>query len=328
MEKGRYFEYIFSLSQTKMKQLAAKELTKYFSEDKIVETKDYIYAIGDIPIALIAHLDTVWEDSPPKYTFFDPFKNVMWAPNGLGADDRAGVLAIFEILGTGLRPSVIFTTNEEIGGLGAEALASNPCPFEDLHYMIELDRRGKNDCVFYDCESKPFQKYIESFGFDTAIGSFSDISMLCGSWEICGVNLSIGYYNEHTPREILFLNSMYTTISRVIKMLKVKEIPEFVWEGVSYIPHFTDWYNFLKKTPPEHTACKHCLKHLVDQEGVGAMTEHGGIAYYCFDCMPHFVSYCPRCGEPFENSEGIASDKFCPDCRIIMGGDTYDTFKF
>ena len=237
-EKFKHFEHIFSLTQKQLMEEVENKLTQYYPIDKIVIDNDYIYAIGTIPIALVAHLDTVWEDAPPSFTLFDPFRNVMWAPNGLGADDRAGVLAIFEILKLGLLPHVIFTTDEEIGGIGASSLAFLECPFSDLRYLIELDRRGREDCVFYDCENKDFQKYIENFGFKTAMGTFSDISMLCGAWEKCGVNLSIGYLHEHTHKEMLFINSMYMTIAKVVKMLKCKQIPEFKWEGLTYIPYF------------------------------------------------------------------------------------------
>ena len=313
-EKGKYFEYIFSLTQKQMKAVAADELKKHFAAQNIVETKEYIYAIGDIPIALVAHLDTVWEDAPPRFTFFDPFKNVMWAPNGLGADDRAGVIAIFEILRTGLRPHVIFTTDEEIGALGAEALVHEDCPFKDLRYLIELDRRGKNDCVFYDCETEDFINYVESFGFETAMGSFSDISILCGAWEVCGVNLSIGYYNEHTQREMLFLNSMYNTITRVIKMLKEKDIPHFIWEGVSYFPQF-NWINYMDYAQPNmQFACKCCHKPLSFQEATSARTENGGIAYYCLDCFPKHVAYCDRCGIAYECDQGVTHSGFCENC--------------
>ena len=40
-------------------------------------------------------------------------KNVMISPDGLGADDRAGVFMIMNIVKAGFRPHVIFTTDEE-----------------------------------------------------------------------------------------------------------------------------------------------------------------------------------------------------------------------
>jgi putative aminopeptidase FrvX len=81
---------------------------------------------------------------------------VIWSPDALGADDRAGVFAIIKILQSGLRPHIIFTTDEETGGYGAKALTSNACPFQDVRYFIELDRQGALDCVFYNCDNKHF----------------------------------------------------------------------------------------------------------------------------------------------------------------------------
>ena len=64
----------------------------------IVKVGDgFILAQGELPIALAAHLDTVTElldKKPPEEIFYDSEAQVMWSPDGLGADDRAGVFAI------------------------------------------------------------------------------------------------------------------------------------------------------------------------------------------------------------------------------------------
>ena len=112
------------------------------------------------------------------------------------------------------------------------------CPFEDLKYIIELDRQGTNDCVFYNCSNEEFTNYIEQFGFITDWGTFSDISDICPMWEIAGVNLSIGYKNEHTQVETLNTDVLYSTIKKVEKMLdEAKSIKQF-----EYIDDFGSVY--------------------------------------------------------------------------------------
>ena len=86
----------------------------YFYE-QVTVADDYVYAIGDIPIALVAHLDTVHR-TPVRDLYYDQSKGVLWSPEGIGADDRAGVFAILNIIKSGLKPSVIFTKDEEQGG--------------------------------------------------------------------------------------------------------------------------------------------------------------------------------------------------------------------
>ena len=222
----KLFEQLVGLRQAALKKVLSNCLKRYYPA--VVETGDYIYCEGTIPIALVAHMDTVFKD-PATEVFYDTRKNVVISPQGLGADDRAGVFAILKIVQTGLRPHIIFTTDEEKGCIGADQLALLECPFEDLRYIIELDRRGADDCVFYDCDNKEFIKYVESFGFVEAWGSFTDICCLMSAWGVAGVNLSVGYRDEHSQHETLWVGNLLNTIEKVKKMLsvEVKDIPQF-----------------------------------------------------------------------------------------------------
>ena len=191
----------------------------YKYSETIIENDFYLYAPGDIPVMLVAHLDTVFPESS-KELYFDPVKEVLWSPDGAGFDDRAGVLGILTILSFGLKPHILFTMGEEKGGKGAQRAVSTLKLRNKFKYIIELDRRGRNDCVFYDCGNHKFIKYVQTFGFDFATGSFSDISFLGPVWDIACVNLSIGYEDEHTYAEHLFLSNFKRTIVNVIKMLR------------------------------------------------------------------------------------------------------------
>ena len=198
------FERLVSLSQKEIHKAMAQYLKSKY--DNVIFTRDYLVAIGDIPIALIAHMDTVYK-TPVSNLYYDRKKGVLWSPEGLGADDRAGIFAILKIIQSGLRPCIIFTTDEEKGGLGAMALAINDCPIQNLKYMIQLDRRGSNDCVFYDCYCPEFVDYVESFGFCERHGSFSDISFLMPEWQVCGVNLK-----TNTAIQKLFISGLFLTL--------------------------------------------------------------------------------------------------------------------
>ncbi len=184
----------------------------------VVSRENFLYAPGKIPVLLVAHMDTVF-DYPPKRLCYDKEKKIIFSTEGgIGADDRCGIYAILEILKK-LRPYVLFTSGEEIGGIGADDAA-----FElekpNVKYMIEIDRHGSNDCVFYNCGNEKFINYVESFGFETQDGIFSDISILGPEWDIAAVNLSSGYYHEHTEREYIKFLELQYNIERIKKMLK------------------------------------------------------------------------------------------------------------
>jgi hypothetical protein len=154
-------------------------------------------------------------------------RNVMFNKNKapLGADDRAGIFGIIEILRTckteGLpEPSVLITNYEEGGGVGVKAfLKTDLFETEGLRLMIELDRKGCNEYVDYLDVPAKVDDYVESFGFQKKYGSYSDIADLTDMHLIPGVNLSIGYYDQHTANEVLHIDEMYMTIDRVLSMI-------------------------------------------------------------------------------------------------------------
>ena len=76
--------------------------------------------------------------------FHDKENGVYWSPDGLGADDRAGVIMILSILRkTKLRPNILFTTDEETNATGALSVCDlRKTLFGDVKYIIVLDRQG------------------------------------------------------------------------------------------------------------------------------------------------------------------------------------------
>lgn len=299
----KLFTSLVKLSPQGLLRLLNKYVNKRY--ENVISTKDYLVAIGDIPIALVAHVDTVFTDLP-KSIYYDKDKGVLWSPEGLGADDRAGVFAIIKILQTlNKRPTIIFTTDEELGGLGAEKLIKDfpVCPIKDLKYLIQLDRRGTNDCVFYDCANADFIRYVEGFGFIQNFGSFSDISILCPQWKIAGVNLSIGYENEHSYCETFHLNPWFATVEKVKRMLSVEEIPFFEYiEDFYYLKGFNkdSWY---------YKTCDNCGKGFEEFELFPTLTKRKKIKYYCPDCCVDQVEWCDVCGTAFQKH--LSS---CPKC--------------
>jgi len=205
----------------KTETLLSSALPKYLSKAgyaEWVENDDYAYFPGDIPILLVAHVDTVHKELPAVICF-DKNTNSISSPTGIGADDRAGIAAILALVDMGHRPHILFCNEEECGGWGARS-AVKVLNAPDVRYIIELDRKGSGESVFYDCANEDFEEYINSFDFETEWGSFSDISFLCPVWEVAGVNLSVGYHSAHTLTETLNLSEWNNAIEKVGKMLK------------------------------------------------------------------------------------------------------------
>ena len=308
------FEQIAGLSQPALKVIMRKYLIQKYGKENVIEDQSYLLAKGSIPIALVAHLDTVFK-TPASEVFYDTRKNVLWSPQGLGADDRAGVFSIIQIIKSGLRPNIILTTDEEIGGIGASVLAAQgECPFGELKYLIQLDRRGTDDCVFYDCDNADFVKYVESFGFVEAWGSFSDISILAPEWKVAAVNLSVGYRDEHSMGEVLFVSDMFKTINRVKNMLSedMANVPSF-----KYIPsvYSFSWKRPLGSASNMSYCCWGCGAVHSKEDLFEVKALDGEIDLYCVECATKGnIEWCAICGEPFEIDPADPDMRICREC--------------
>ena len=313
-QEYKIFEGILGLNQEDLSKFLYAFLRKYYERTWIENVSGCILAEGTIPVVLIAHMDTVFK-TPATEVLYDKDKNIITAPkDGLGGDDRAGVYSIIRIVMDGYRPSVIFTTDEESGCVGASLLAEEvpECPFPNVKYLIQLDREGSCDCVFYDCANDDFEKYVEQFGFITNYGSCSDISILAPSWGMAAVNLSVGYRDNHTRSEVLFVNAMLTTIRRVEKMLSEKEIPYFVYIEDPCL--WENYYNYKSGTGDTKYICHSCGKLMPDYDAIPAKLIHGGIGYFCANCLDK-IDWCDECGSTYEIDPKDPTCGLCVDCK-------------
>ena len=349
MPKSDYelFELIVKSSQTKLKKMLYKVLKRHYKH--IINTSNYIIAQGDIPVALVAHMDTVFK-LPPKDIYFDRKKGVLWSPDGLGADDRAGVFLILKILSNvpkHRKPTIIFTTDEERGCIGSSKLVKDmPKAPWDLKYLIQLDRCGQNDCVFYDDMNVNFEFYVEKFDFITTWGSFSDISVICPEWGISGVNLSVGYEDEHSEVETLHIEYTYRTFERVLCMLDdIDNADHFKFKPYDYKGNSANWWNYKSRlgyyndwfeddddrdfsgySYSDKVFCKSCGKKVSKIYAIKAKDDYGNWGYYCDECMPNKVKWCERCGDPFVSSL-YNNSKTCCECALQSWEENIDEHK-
>jgi len=316
---------IFTTTEDQLLKALGKTLELYYDKKNLIRTNSYIYAIGEIPIALVAHLDTVHK-APPTEFFHDPEKGCIWTPEGLGADDRAGVFSILMLLRGGYRPSVIFLTQEERGGIGAEKFIQNwPMPATEINFLVELDRQGCNDAVYYECGNEKFENFISSFGFVTEWGSFSDISIIAPKWDRAAVNLSVGYYHEHTLCEFLNYRYMFSTIEKVKQILEnYNENTVYNFERVSWGMAAPWIFGGLAREKNGQVMCDCCETWTPDDAVVRVSDvddDEFDIFRLCPTCVEKYVIFCSNCGRAILDPYHTNTDGLCEKCRNEKGVD-------
>ena len=181
------FTEICKMTQSEVKKYTAKQLKK--THENVTVGDGFVYAKGNFPVLLVAHMDTVHKALPRTIMYFKD-TDILTCNEGIGGDDRCGIYIILEIVKR-YNCSVLFCEDEEIGGVGAKKfIKTEIAKTVDPNYIIEFDRKGKNDAVFYDCGNQEFELFITERFFKTNWGTFSDISILAPFIGVAAVNLS------------------------------------------------------------------------------------------------------------------------------------------
>lgn len=268
-------------------------LKKYLKDKgykKIISDELYIIAEGTLPVCLCAHVDTIGEeinyDNTSKISLYDQKEDIFHVISGCTLDDRLGIYIIINIIESGLRPSIIFTDLEESGGIGATKLVEDypKCPL-DIKFIIELDRQGEKDSVYYSCGNKEFQNYINSFGFNTAQGTFTDCLILGESWDIAAVNLSCGYQLEHTIYEYAHLEWTKNTENKVKIILKqnYSNIDIFKYNKEPSLIQSYTFNNFISKM-----TCILCDEEIKDEREALFYNDNNNFYCICHKCRQKY----------------------------------------
>ena len=240
------FEDICYMTQSEVKDYMQQYLIS--KQYKVINEDGFLYAKGTVPVLLVAHMDTVHKEQCKSIM---ESGGMITSSQGIGGDDRCGIFIIANIV-KDIKCSVLLCEDEECGGIGARKFTkTNYITNLDVNYMIEFDRKGKDDAVFYSCDNKDFTKFVtDGTGYKEATGSFSDISLLMPASKLCGVNLSCGYYSPHTIQEYVRYSEMMDTIDAAKNLINTKcEKPyEYVARVIQndYFKRFN--YGTTKKT--------------------------------------------------------------------------------
>lgn len=197
----------------------------------------YLYAEGDIPICLSAHLDSVFASNPHKNVQVDG--DIITCDSGLGGDDRVCVYMIFQIIKE-LRCNVLLLEDEECGHSGAVHFIASPYRdqfIKNNRFCIDLDLSGSNILTFYETTNKEFQQDVQQilphYEIRDPKQGASDLIELTIGWEkegrdglkkyqgtnVASFNIGVGYYNEHTTKEYVNFKEVVQVINDIKQVI-------------------------------------------------------------------------------------------------------------
>lgn len=251
---------------------------------------------------LVAHMDEV-----PRYTAereiiykkgkaFGRYVKTK-AQCGLGADDKNGIYISLHLLSALPDVKICFTTEEEIGALGAREAALNLNFFQDCRFLIEPDRRGSSDLITQTNGMKvTSQEFLDDiadlmteFKFKTATGTFTDIGELKDTVDLSAVNVSCGYYSAHSHSEYTILSELENTLNFIYRIITLNDkVYEHkatsaynYYRGRKGSNHYDwDWdsYDYGYGSASNHGSRKNNKSHTTNYSG-GQTTRAGTVVY-------------------------------------------------
>lgn len=204
-------------------------------------------------ILLSAHMDTVSSTKADKKIINNNGVYTAITATGkrtvLGADDRAGIAVVLMVLRNIPKSfngtiKVAFSREEEIGCVGASKISKKF--YKDVDLAIICDRKGRRDivtgCINAFCADNVgnFFEYVSDqahMDYACVEGGVSD-AVIFSNEGINSVNLSVGYYAEHTSNEILILKETQDTCKLIIKAL---ELVDGFYRDFDEVPAYNAW---------------------------------------------------------------------------------------
>lgn len=194
-----------------------KELIKYLpTEYKEDGLGNYYYLIGDSPSNMFTcHLDTscVYKES------VNHVQNEQFIKTDgrtiLGADDKAGMVVILNMIEKRIPGLYYFFIGEEVGCIGSGLLADNWESFthkDTIKKVISFDRRGTKSVITHQlygrcCSDNFADELSHRLNFSGGLelepddsGIMTDSAKFIELVPEC-TNISVGYYKEHTFTE-------------------------------------------------------------------------------------------------------------------------------
>lgn len=191
---------------------------------------NYFIKIGESSSIFTSHLDTAdYSQKKVNHVIDGDFIRTD-GTSILGADDKAGVVIMINMINHNIPGLYYFFVGEEVGRYGSKgAVQYFPEVFSSYNRMVSFDRRGYGSIIThqlgYRTCSKAFGEslnnmflanglkcgFLDDGGIYTDSFSFKDIIPEC-------TNISVGYFMEHTQAECQDINYLTSLVNAVLKV--------------------------------------------------------------------------------------------------------------
>lgn len=217
------------------------------------DKKSNIWSIGNdenlSKRVIVAHTDTVGVHDTHKRQqriLYNEETDVIYNASGfrpMGGDDKVGVAVALAIAEVYPEYSILLTSDEEVGCIGA-----NHYDGPEFTFGVQCDRRGCNDLinsVFGDIASEKTTNAAKQLLPHRVVmdGMTTDVGSLVSRGKIkCAFNMSCGYYNPHEVSEYIILAEAMLACNDALTLMTSMIDEDF--EDVSGEKHYKQYNRY------------------------------------------------------------------------------------
>jgi len=206
--------------------------------DLIKQGENFYHVVGDQEegnTLFCSHLDTAGSKSS-QAVIHSQHNSIISTKNDvlLGADNKAGVLALMYMIYNNVTGTYYFFAGEERGGIGSAQFSNKyDSLIQNYDRAIAFDRRSKGSIITHQmmgrcCSTRFAESLAKQFGnggvkmSDDPTGTFTDTANFTKQISEC-TNISIGFDAEHTPNEHINIDYAYAV---------ARAATQVDWEGL------------------------------------------------------------------------------------------------
>ena len=218
-------------------------VTYAYSEESylVMGPKDLDNAV----VGLVCHVDTVGDIQNTLPRVYSDITNpdLLVSAGTYCLDDRTGVaIALSNLFAS---PVYIFTKGEEVGCAGAITLIEDYPELEmvfgdrhNIHCLIEVDRKGVDEVVFYELDYPEFEQQFTNYEKNLS-AAWTDVCILGPMWDVASANVSAAFYKEHSSFEHSSRLDIETATKKLRNTIEIfknraeQNLPAFKYRGKS-----------------------------------------------------------------------------------------------
>lgn len=203
-----------------------KELWELGHKAHVDIQKNVMLRIGESRTLFSCHYDTCHRKGGFQKLEVDEKEGLIWKNDGecLGADDGGGIWVLLEMIRAKKPGLYIFHNGEERGCIGSRYIAEkNPKLLTDIDRAVAFDRRGVHSIITQmspgvTCSqtfAKELAKRLKMRHEPDPTGTMTDTGRYIKLVPEV-TNVSVGYMNEHGPRETLDFDYLFELCERLV----------------------------------------------------------------------------------------------------------------